>query len=331
MIYQLLIAEPPFQVLPTLAGVVGFNEAAVLQVIHYWLDPQGNTYFREGRHWVPNVFEQLYQKFFFWDEETIEYMIAQLEQSGILMVLEDFPPDSSTIKYHAINYELLKERSGDPPVKLVPVTPFINDILPAANKNTNTKNPFTAEVHERGLNIYAMEVQDPAHFLACELHLEIQEEGLEKKRPGEELSQEALHLRDIICHFPKIADAQLKELVWEDVTLYGIIMVIFQMNILKQLLLFCAAHNASNLVIFADDAEAGELGIYRDFLYHKVQTSKPNGDNTEMIIPADRETFDAWMDFMEDVTIRFRQILWTGQKTNPAIHHYLKSRPLSEF
>ena len=73
MTYPLLIAEPPFQVLPALAEAVGFNEAAVLQVIHYWFNPEGNVYFKDNRYWVENVFNRLYQRFFFWIPRCLRY------------------------------------------------------------------------------------------------------------------------------------------------------------------------------------------------------------------------------------------------------------------
>jgi len=303
MTYPLLIAEPPFQVLPALAEAVGFNEAAVLQVIHYWLNPEVNTLFREGRHWVPNVFNQLYQRFFFWDEETIGYMLAQLEQSGILIAFQE----PSEMKYHSIDYELLKG-GDDTPVQLVPVTPFIQDILPRANKN---KRPsFRTEVQVKSSHLYVMVAQDLAHFLACDLILEIQDNELEQEEAGDEVGQDALASRKVICHFPRIDDEKLRKLAWEDVTLCRILMVMFQLKIMEQLLLFCTTHHAANLVIFADDDQANELGIYRDFLAHKDQTFTPKIEKTKMTISADPETFGAWLYFMEEVTIKFRQTLW---------------------
>lgn len=107
-------------------------------------------------------------------------------------------------------------------------------------------------------------------------------------------------------------------------------MVMFQMRILEQLLVFCATHQASTLVIFADDAQAEELEIYRDFLVSQEEVLTPAGEKTEMVIPADRKTFDAWVDFMGDVTSQFRQTLWQAQKTNPAIKNYLKIQGLLE-
>lgn len=43
-----------------------------------------------------------------------------------------------------------------------------------------------------------------------------------------------------------------------------------------------------------------------------------------MVIPADRETFDAWIDFMDDINRKFQQSLWRDQGANPIIRQYLK-------
>ena len=402
----MLISEPPIHVPPSLAKVFGFNEAAVIQEIHFWLNPNVSPhfspYFKEGRYWIPDIFDQLYQKFFFWDEDTIAYMCAEFEQSGILMVLkaEDPSQNSDKITYHTLNYEILREMSG---VASVPASSFVDDIPRtstldwesavykgtifdksstfnkgsilgrestfdgastldhAANENINMQSFFMAEIHKRGPDVYAMEVQDLPHFLACELLLEIQDrpkaEGrlpIDEQSPVENLSlKEALQKeawdepmsgglpsREVICHFPKIDnDVQLKEFVWGDAILYRIVMVTFQMNILNQLFLFCETHKASKLVIFADNAD--ELEIYQDFLAHKDKSKsldltggkreEEKGEQTGIVIPVDKETLDIWAGFMKAVSIRFRQTLRDGQKTNPAIQHYLRFRPLSEF
>ena len=336
----MLMAELPIQVPPALARVFGFNEAAVIQTIQFWLDPNSHPYFalhfKDDRYWIPDLFEHLYQKFSFWDEEEIAYMGAKFEQSGILMVLPDtsqgFGESMGKITYHTLNLDLLNANNVAA-VKLVPAAPFINDILPSANENANTQSSFAAEVHRRGETIYALEVQDTVHFLACELFLEIQE-------AGDALRADELPSREVFCHFPKIDDEQLKESIWNDPTLHEILMGVFQMSILKQLFLFCEAHTASKLVIFTDDAEANELKIYRDFLAQKIQKPTTTGEKwgykwgespgIGMLIPISPETFGAWLSFAESATIRFRQILWREQKTNPAIHYYLKSRRLPE-
>jgi hypothetical protein len=354
------------------------------------VSPHFSPYFKEGRYWVPDIFDQLYQKFFFWDEDTIAYMCAEFEQSGILMMLEVEDPSQSSGKiiYHTLNYDVLREMSG---VKPMPASPFIDDILgesvldmgstfdPAANENIKMQSFFSAKIHKKTFDVYAMEAQDLPHFLACELLLEIQarpekaEDRLpvdgqtsvgsqppadsqllvENKLPvedrfsnkavqkeaGAEPTLDGLPTREVICHFPKINDVELKEFVWGDTVLYGILMVTFQMNVLEQLFLFCETHKASKLLIFADNVD--ELGIYKDFLAYKDKSKNINpagskreeekGKQPEIIIPVDQGTLDVWAGFMKAVTIRFRQVLRDGQKTNPAIQHYLNFRPLSGF
>lgn len=308
----MLISEPPIHVPPSLAGVFGFNEAAVIQTIHFWLTPNVSPhfipYFKEGRYWVPDIFDHLYQKFYFWDEDTIAYMCAEFEQSGILMMLkvEDPLQSSGMIIYHTLSYEVLREKSG---LKPVPTSShvdenFVESILDmgatfdkestfdsAANENINMPSFFTAKIHKRGAEVYVMEIQGVPHFLACELLLEIQDRTAKandrppvdiqpsvhlisnktlKKEIGDESAPDGLPPKEVICHFPQINDLPLKEFIWGDAVLYEIVMVTFQMNALEHLFSFCKAHKASKLVIYADNDD--ELVIYKDFLAHKEKS-----------------------------------------------------------
>jgi len=101
----LLINEPPLQILPTLAKIVGLNEAIVLQQVHYWLNPDFNDNLFEGKHWVHNTFTQWQKQFFFWSRKTIKRTIAGLEDSGLLIsfVTVGF----KKTKYYTLNYDLL--------------------------------------------------------------------------------------------------------------------------------------------------------------------------------------------------------------------------------
>jgi len=182
--------------------------------------------------------------------------------------------------------------------------------------NSKGKPSFTAEVHVRGPNLYSLLARDLFDHLECELILETEERDSDSLEPVA-----------VICHFPNISDEKLQDHIWLDDTLYGIIMIQFQIKLLEQLLLFCATHYASKLIIFADDVQADALGVYQDFLTYHDQTLTYKGEKTEMVIPADRATFDAWIDFMEKITIDFRQTLWREQRSNPFIRQYLKNYP----
>ena len=110
---QLLINEPPLQVLPTLAFKIGLNEAIILQQVHYWLNPRFNKNFFRERHWVRNTYEQWQQQFPFWSEKTIRRSISHLEELNLLISF--ITCDFKKIKYYAINYDLLNSLYGDDP------------------------------------------------------------------------------------------------------------------------------------------------------------------------------------------------------------------------
>jgi len=78
------------------------------------------------------------------------------------------------------------------------------------------------------------------------------------------------------------------------------------------------------LVIFPDDAQTANLKIYKEFLAHYGQATASEREKTEMIIPADRKAFDAWVEFMKQTAIRFQQVLWRKRKINPEIQDYLQ-------
>ncbi|MBL0941393.1 MAG: hypothetical protein IBJ00_01495 [Alphaproteobacteria bacterium] len=108
MTSQLLINEPPLQVLPTLAFKIGLNEAIILQQIHYWLNPQINKKCIEGRYWVYNSCESWQQQFKFWSKNTIRRAIVSL-QTQRLLIIRNFNHDKfNHSKWYSIDYEQLQ-------------------------------------------------------------------------------------------------------------------------------------------------------------------------------------------------------------------------------
>jgi hypothetical protein len=175
--------------------------------------------------------------------------------------------------------------------------------------------PFSAHIHPKGPLLYIMTAKDPSHYLDCELTLEI------------ESNQNESNSSVVICHFPKILDEQLACLIEDDDTLFGIILIHFQMKIFEQLLLFCTHHYASSLIIYADDATAGDLGVYRDFLTFWEQNVPENEGSSELVVPISQEIYADWMNYMNELCLKFRQTLWQDQRKNLAIKNYLKSHP----
>ncbi len=64
-ISKLLLDEPPLQVMPTLATLIGLNEAIVLQQVHYWLKTKENDQqdYIDSHYWVYNTYKQWQKQF----------------------------------------------------------------------------------------------------------------------------------------------------------------------------------------------------------------------------------------------------------------------------
>lgn len=111
---NLLIDEPPLQVLPTLAKLVGLNEAIVLQQIHYWLNPHHNKNIYNGYHWVFNSYEDWQTQFPFWSKDTIRRVIASLEKAEFICI-DNFNKDRfNHRKWYRINYTKLQQLKSSP-------------------------------------------------------------------------------------------------------------------------------------------------------------------------------------------------------------------------
>ena len=178
--------------------------------------------------------------------------------------------------------------------------------------------PFAATVYTSGHNLYIMEARDTSHYLTCDLTLEI-EDGQHTMEPGR-----------VVCHVPQISDELLNTYIWEDETLYAIILIQFQMKIMKELFIFCQNHYVSKLILYPDDTDSDDFGILQDFLILEEQIHNEDDGKTKMVIPTNLETYETWIEFMNEANIRFQQTLWRNQRKNSAIRHYLISHPFGQ-
>lgn len=104
---RLLINEPPLIVLPTLAKVIGLNEAIVLQQIQYWMTaPVGGVHIG-GHKWVYNTVKQWADQFPFFSEATVKRTLLSLRERGLVIAecLGDNPMDKKL--YYRIDYHAL--------------------------------------------------------------------------------------------------------------------------------------------------------------------------------------------------------------------------------
>ncbi|WP_225430980.1 hypothetical protein [Limosilactobacillus reuteri] len=103
---SLLISEPPLQVLPTLARLIGLNEAIILQQVHYWLQRSSNI--KDGYRWVYNSYPEWYKQMPLWKSETtMRTAFKNLEKKGLLITANYNKAKFDKTKWYRIDYEKL--------------------------------------------------------------------------------------------------------------------------------------------------------------------------------------------------------------------------------
>lgn len=105
---KLLINEQPLQVLPSLANIIGLNEAIVLQQLHFFLRISRNKI--GGRSWVYNTINDWQAEFSFWSVKTVQRTIENLEKSGLVVSTDKFNKmKMDKTKWYTIDYQKLSE------------------------------------------------------------------------------------------------------------------------------------------------------------------------------------------------------------------------------
>ena len=109
MYSKLLINEPPLQVLPSLAKLIGLNEAIVLQQLHYLM--RHSEHIHEGRKWVCKTYDDWQGEVFsFWSIITIRRTFTYLENLYLVRSTSSFNKLSiDRSKWYSIDYEKLDE------------------------------------------------------------------------------------------------------------------------------------------------------------------------------------------------------------------------------
>ena len=103
---KLLIAEPPLQLLPSLARAVGLNEAVFLQQLHYWL--LATPHLKDSEPWVYNTYEEWHRQLDFWSVATIRRIVGSLEERGLVKSTDRFNASKvDRTKWYTIDYDAL--------------------------------------------------------------------------------------------------------------------------------------------------------------------------------------------------------------------------------
>jgi hypothetical protein len=107
---KLLFDSQPLVIDRTLAKVIGLNESIILQQIHYWLEinAKKKINFHKGKYWTYNSSTEWQENdFIFWSVRTIERIIKNLEEMGLL-ITDNFNVDRrDRTKWYTINYDKL--------------------------------------------------------------------------------------------------------------------------------------------------------------------------------------------------------------------------------
>ena len=103
---NLLINEPPLQVLPSLAAAIGLNEAIALQQLHYWLAHSKKEH--DGKMWIYKTYaDWRSQDFPFWSERTIQRTFLNLEKAGLVLAEKLSDNKHNKVNFYTVNYENL--------------------------------------------------------------------------------------------------------------------------------------------------------------------------------------------------------------------------------
>lgn len=103
----LLINEPPLTVSPTLAKIIGLDEAIVIQQVHYWLMNTKNAgRVEEGEKWVYNTYEEWQEgNFPFWTADKIQRLFLKLEKQGLIISRQFDAKSRDMTKFYRLAYD----------------------------------------------------------------------------------------------------------------------------------------------------------------------------------------------------------------------------------
>jgi hypothetical protein len=107
---NLLIHENPMVFQPSLAIVVGLNEAIVLQQIQYWQSNIKNAGYEYGGYkWVYNTMQEWQETNFpFWGLRTVERIFSKLSEKGFLISIQMNKGSYDHTKCYRIDYDRLE-------------------------------------------------------------------------------------------------------------------------------------------------------------------------------------------------------------------------------
>jgi hypothetical protein len=105
---NLLLDADPLLVNGTLAALIGFNQALVLQQLYYWLGDDRRPPVRDGRRWVAKSYPEWRERDFpFWSERTIQAVFLALGERGVLLSRQYSTRGGDRTKWYTIDFARL--------------------------------------------------------------------------------------------------------------------------------------------------------------------------------------------------------------------------------
>ena len=140
---RLLIDEPPLQVLPSLAVLIGLNEAIVLQQVHYWLGRSEHVH--DGRQWIYRTQQGWKQEMPWWSVATIKRALYALQGQGLLLKGDYNERGFDRTSWWTIDYDALAEleASTHAPTTGSECTNGVVQDAPMQRRNLNQPIPET--------------------------------------------------------------------------------------------------------------------------------------------------------------------------------------------
>lgn len=106
---KLLLDESPLTVQPSLAKLIGLNDAIALQQVHYWLLKSDHEH--KGKLWVYNSYEQWKSDNFpFWSVSTIKRTFKSLIKQELIEIDKFNKRKYDQTTWYTINYGNLAKR-----------------------------------------------------------------------------------------------------------------------------------------------------------------------------------------------------------------------------
>lgn len=200
----------------------------------------------------------------------------------------------------------------------------------ALNPKVLLERLFLYDFRDITSDLYVLRCQDFSHRLACEMTLE-RKQRLAYSECLEDDNEGYGFVTAIAGDFPEINIQKLMEKVNGDEFLQDIILTRFHLNLIERLLLFCRSKDATHLILTMDMDQLNFLDIYRDFVIFEDDIMTSIGEQREVIIPSDTQTYVTVIDCMNKLNKHLQETLWREQKNNATMRNYLKFQSLLEF